>query len=93
MEVIVYIPPLRSDVIIPYDPVEYAAFKPVTLSQALMANFVDFGDLVPGPLWGMKDSTSLNGQQEIDFMHFQGIGHELLGHSIANVITEILDDI
>ena len=95
MEVIVYIPPLRSDVIIPYDPVEYAAFKleVEALSQALMANFVDFEDLVPGPLWGMKDSTSLNGQQEIDFMHFQDIGHELLGHSIANVITEILDDI
>lgn len=82
--VLVYIPPLRSDTSPPYHPGEYAQFKEDVAARAAAhgAMFVDAGGLVPGPLWGMKESTNLSGEPEFDFMHFQGAGHVLLAEAL-----------
>ena len=91
-QVIVYIPPLRSDVPRPYDPLEYTNFKNdiENLTVSSGGRFMDFEQLVPGPLWGTKDSTSVNGGQELDFMHFQEAGHVMLGQSAAAAVLEHL---
>ena len=31
--------------------------------------------MVPNKLWGLKDSTNLSGNYELDFFHFKGNGH------------------
>lgn len=94
IKVILYIPPLRSDVPRPYDQVEYFNFKNdiKKLSASKEVRFVDFEKLVPGPLWGTKESTSLQGGQELDFMHFQEAGHLLLGQSVAKEVLEVIND-
>lgn len=94
MKVIVYIPPLRSDVPIPYDPIEYAEFKTdiENISSEHGVNFANYEGIVPGPLWGMKDPTSLGGEKELDFMHFKEPGHALLAKSVAMSIIEALND-
>ena len=43
---------------------------------------LDLESIVPSYFWGSKDSTSLDKEQELDFMHFQGGGHKLLADSI-----------
>ncbi|HPU16433.1 MAG TPA: hypothetical protein PK808_10110, partial [Polymorphobacter sp.] len=77
VRVIVYIPPLRQDVTPPYNPADYARFKAdtKTLATRYGAVWVDIDAIVPGPLWGMKESPVTGGALELDFMHFQEPGH------------------
>jgi hypothetical protein len=88
----VYIPPLRDDYSRPYDMTEYNNFKAEikALTVANMANFSDLESLVPNRLWGMKGSTGFNADSEVelDFMHFQMGGHEILANKMFSLISD-----
>ena len=44
---------------------------------------------MPSRFWGTVDGiNATGGKEEIDFMHFQGGGHELLGAELIKIITE-----
>lgn len=90
-KLLLYIPPIRSDVSIPYDSVEYERFKKSIMSfsqknQGLVF-FRNFENIVPGKYWGYKASTNLSEKREIDFMHFQFAGHKILADSIQSFIN------
>lgn len=94
VRVLVYVPPLRSDTDPPYVADEYARFKREASELATQhgATFINVEDVVPGPLWGMKESTNLSGELEYDFMHFQAEGHTRLASALlrqldAHVLT------
>ncbi len=82
--VFLYIPPIRHDMPLPYNPSEYNKFKSniFELSRRHTAYFMDFDNLVPGQLWGTPDIST----GEVDFMHFQSNGHRLLADAINNWI-------
>jgi hypothetical protein len=89
IEVFLYIPPIRSDVTLPYDIYEYEKFK-LELSR-LVDNYPnskikDYTTIVPGKYWGSKESTNFIEKSEIDYMHFQYNGHQILADSIFNFI-------
>jgi hypothetical protein len=87
--VLLYIPPIRTDVKVPYDLVEYEDFKNKVFLMASEYNGVTFKNweaIVPGKYWGLKASTSGDSEPELDFMHFQFRGHEILADSILNVL-------
>ncbi|XDZ70421.1 hypothetical protein AB8879_10645 [Alphaproteobacteria bacterium LSUCC0744] len=90
VKVLVYVVPLRNDVKVPYDPIEYASFKTEMSSLARQkgASFVDLENLVPAHLWGTKDSTTIGGGAELDFMHFQAGGHRLLANALYNELKK-----
>jgi hypothetical protein len=92
--VLVYIVPLRTDVRIPYAEREYQAFKPELeeLVHKYDDQFADLETLVEGKLWGAKDSTSLSGKTELDFMHFDSEGHRLLAEAIGELILPNLKE-
>jgi hypothetical protein len=92
VKVILYIPPLRDDVAIPYEVEEYQAFKEdiEKISKLSDIKMMNFESLVPFNYWGTKDSTSLNKEQELDFMHFKAGGHKLLADAIY---SESISDI
>ncbi len=88
IKVFLYIPPIRNDFEKPYIPNEYIKLKN-ELQQ--MANnlegtvyYEDFDNIIPGKYFGYKESTSLGRQtHEIDFMHFQYMGHRILSDSLS----------
>ena len=88
VSVTTYIPPLRNDAAIPYDELQYDQFKAriAVLAVERGSDYLDLGDLVPGQLWGAKGATTFGGQQELDFMHFQAGGHELLSREIHRAL-------
>lgn len=92
LETFVYVPPLRDDFERPYDYSEYELFKTEikTISLANNTKFSDLESLVPNELWGMKNSTTINAEDniELDFMHFQWGGHELLADKIYSLIND-----
>jgi hypothetical protein len=94
VEVILYIPPLRDDAPAPYDATEYATFLDDISAKATLhgAHFYNIEGLVPGALWGLKDSTTFFGEPELDFMHFQLGGHLLLADWVYNVVLETVND-
>lgn len=91
VSVVGYIAPLRDDVPPPYSMAEYHQYK-LDLTE-VMQNFdlmlLDFQGIVPATYWGEKDSTSLSGNAEIDFMHFQARGHAILAEHIFDVIENM----
>jgi|SaaInlStandDraft_7_1057024.scaffolds.fasta_scaffold15403_2 hypothetical protein len=91
INIIVYIPPIRNDVEIPYDIEEYNDFKKEIqiLSKKYKASFFILEDIIPGEYWGNKASTSLGeGDKEVDFMHFQAEGHNILANKIYHLLTK-----
>jgi hypothetical protein len=84
INVLVYVVPLRSDVKIPYEPQSYSKFKLEMENETIQKgfDFSNFEDVVPAGYWGVKRSTSLGGDSELDFMHFQEEGHHLLAGAI-----------
>jgi hypothetical protein len=90
IDVLLYVVPLRNDVESPYDESEYKRFKQdiKTLAEANRAELVNLEDVVPANFWGEKASTTLNDDVELDFMHFQGAGHELLATALHEAIKE-----
>jgi hypothetical protein len=92
VKAIVYIPPIRHDVPLPYDENEYISFKEAVRSRvgAQHAAFADLDTLVPGQYWGMKNSTNASGKKELDYMHFQYAGHKLLSDALVPLIDSQL---
>jgi hypothetical protein len=91
IRVLAYIAPIRQDLPLPYDHDEYVAFKKhvQTLAQTYGAAYADYDNLVPAEDWGLKDSTALSSQLEIDFMHFRTSGHHLLANRLENAIEQL----
>ncbi len=90
IKMLLYIPPIRNDIEIPYVISEYDEFKKEIHDLAINKGvvYLNIEDLVPGNLWGMKDSTKIGGEPEYDFMHFREAGHELLANALFNVVKE-----
>lgn len=90
IKVLLYIAPLRSDVEIPYVDAEYRVFKADVekLTHQYGATWANLENLVPAELWGSKEATSAEGGQELDFMHFQAGGHQLLAARLAELVTD-----
>jgi hypothetical protein len=92
-KVLVYIPPIRYDVAIPYDQEEYKIFKEQirAFSQKYPQQvfFRNLEAIVPGQLWGYKAATNLKAEKEIDFMHFQFKGHEILADSLEQSLKQM----
>lgn len=90
-KILVYVPPIRSDVQIPYDQNEYKKFKHdiASIAEANKGSvqFRDFDSIVPGELWGYKAATNLTSEREIDFMHFQFMGHKILADSLSKELN------
>ena len=86
-----YIAPIRNDVKLPYNLDDYAKFKvDIKELEEKYGNttYYNFEKLVPDHLWGAKDSTNLTGQPELDFMHFQTLGHQILAKVIKKIVNE-----
>lgn len=90
IEVLVYIPPIRSDVEQPYFADEYGAFK-IEVEQLCKGwgmKFYNAENVVPPEFWGTKPSTAMDKKAgEIDFMHFQAKGHKALVDSLSNKLN------
>ncbi|MBK11982.1 MAG: hypothetical protein CL849_00445 [Crocinitomicaceae bacterium] len=89
--IILYIPPIRTDVPPPYDAKEYSQFKTTIESMAERHTLIRFANLentVPGEYWGLKSSTDGDGKPELDYMHFQFKGHQLLAGALENEIRK-----
>lgn len=88
IRVIVYIAPLRTDVTPPYVATEYTSFQAdiERLCEETGAEFRNFSDLVPGEYWGVKASTTIGGEPEYDFMHFQEEGHQRLAGAVIEAL-------
>ena len=90
--VALYVVPLRKDVEIPYVTAEYSQYKAdaQSLANKYQASFFNLENLVPSELWGAKDSTSGEVGQELDFMHFQSGGHQLLAVELSGLVPSVL---
>jgi hypothetical protein len=93
-KVILYIPPIRSDVTLPYDKNQYEHFKEEIKELGNKGkpytSFRNFESIIPGELWGYKAATSFNAEKEIDYMHFKFKGHQILADSLQSAINNIL---
>lgn len=90
-QVLLYIPPIRTDVAPPYDPQEYKEFKEAIETLASNHSHVRFANLenvVPAEYWGLKASTDGDGKPELDYMHFQFVGHQLLAEALEREIRK-----
>jgi hypothetical protein len=91
INLLAYIVPIRNDVRIPYDLAQYTKFKSeieLIVSNG-SAHFANLERIVPGKLWGSKNSTTLGGEQELDFMHFKAGGHRLLAKRIFSELKGV----
>jgi hypothetical protein len=92
LKVIFYSPPIRSDQSLPYESEQFLSYKNDVRSIVEIAgfNFYDFQNVVPPEYWGFVDDTNSNtGNKEIDFMHFQGQGHEHLADELLKSIKSL----
>jgi len=87
---LVYIVPLRSDVDTPYDAEDYRRFKQdvEVRCRAAGAAFANLEELVPAEDWGLKQTTSMRGGVEIDFMHFRASGHARLASALGRLVDD-----
>lgn len=90
-KVLLYIPPIRFDVKLPYDAVQYKEFKEAVSALADkypgQVYYKNYESIVPATLWGYKEATNLTDDREIDFMHFQYKGHQILADSFTHFFT------
>ena len=86
IKVLLYIPPIRSNVPLPYETDTYEAFKKeikqICEREKGKLYFANFDTIIPGNLWGYKSATNLLEKREVDYMHFQYKGHEILADSL-----------
>ena len=68
---------------------EYANFKNTIKNLSIKYNieYYNLEDIIPNSYWGEKQSTTLGDELEVDFMHFNHMGHNVL----ANKLFEILN--
>jgi hypothetical protein len=88
INVLLYIPPIRSDIPLPYQSDLYNSFKSsvkeICMKEKGLFYFADFDTIIPGNLWGYKEATNLTEKREADYMHFQFKGHQILADSLYN---------
>ena len=91
IDVLVYIPPIRNDVPIPYYKKEYEKFKLEieSIANLYSSKFFNFENIIPPSYWGSKKSTTLENNFELDFMHFQYAGHKILADTLSGYIKNI----
>jgi len=87
---LLYVPPLLYSTtrpsMIPYFAAEYRLIKKDIDSLCFKPHcrVVNLEGLVPDYDWGLKASTNLRSDQEPDFMHFTGRGHQKLARKLRN---------
>ena len=59
------------------------------IAKEYKVNFISLENIVSAEFWGKKKSTTLNHEDEVDFMHFQANGHRLLAKSIRIELLKI----
>ena len=83
-----YIPPIRSDIPLPYQKDIYLSFKTsikeICKKETNLFFYADFDTIIPGNLWGYKEATNLLEKREVDYMHFKFKGHQILADSLYN---------
>jgi hypothetical protein len=93
VKVFLYIPPIRSDVPIPYEKMMYVNFKShvneICKKEKGIFFYADFDTIIPGKYWGFKGATNLLEKREMDYMHFQFRGHQILADSLFNHLISI----
>jgi len=84
--VLMYVAPIRQDQSLPYDRSEYETWKAEVAKLAVTyhAHFMNLEQLVPGNLWGTYH------KDDVDFFHFQGEGHRILGGALQPEINLLL---
>jgi hypothetical protein len=91
IDVLLYVPPVRQDVGIPYHPDQYRKFKQdlADIAERHGTSLVDLDALVPGQQWGefVYDSLLRGRVREYDFMHFKVSGHDLLADAMSEIIA------
>ena len=94
IKVLLYIPPIRSDITIPYDRNDYTKYKStvesLTKKYPNKVFYKNFEGIIPGNLWGYKEATNLKNDREVDFMHFQYRGHQILADSLQPIISRLI---
>jgi len=92
VDVLVYIPPIRNDVKIPYLLSEYFNFKKEIqkIAYKYESNFTSLESIIPPESWGYKASTNLKKAKELDFMHFKDKGHKLIAEALYIEIKNVL---
>lgn len=91
IKVVLYIPPIRQDVEVPYVVAEYKQFKEDIKALSAKYNnvvFEDIDSIVPAKYWGSKAPTNLSGKPELDFMHFQTEGHLIFAKQLLTIIEK-----
>ena len=85
ISVIAYIAPIRQDVSLPYDAIQYARWKAEVSAMARQsgARLVNLEALVPAVHWG---ETS---HRDVDFMHFRGEGHRILADALLPYVQGV----
>lgn len=88
VNVILYNIPIRQDLSLPYEMKNYQAFQHDTseLASRYGSKWINLEAVVPSEYWGEKSSTSLREDVEVDFMHFQAPGHEILAKEILELL-------
>ena len=81
---LVYIAPIRQDLPLPYEIMRYERWKKEVekLTLEYGAQFLNLEKLVPADYWGSYHDD------DVDFMHFQGPGHQLLAKEIWRQIGQ-----
>ena len=90
IKVVMYIAPINTNNgEFPYDKAEYQRFKDglEILAQKYGVTYRNFENLIPKSLWGRKNSTTIGGEGEIDYMHFTSAGHLVLADQIEPLLT------
>ncbi len=84
--VLLYIAPIRQDKPIPYDRKEYAEWKQevTAVARGFGARLVNLEQLIPGDMWG---SYTVD---DVDFMHFQGPGHQMVAEALLPHVLAIV---
>jgi len=79
----VYIPPIRNDISLPYDPGEYSTFKQYVaeLCKKYQAGWINLEKVVPDQYWKIN-KPGKDGASTLDFMHFEAPGHEILADTL-----------
>ena len=73
------------------DSAKAAQFKATIEALAERRNGVRFANLeglIPGEYWGLKASTDGDGEPELDYMHFQFKGHQMLAEALKTEIEQ-----
>lgn len=96
VELVLYVPPIRSDISAPYDQNEYLKFKQDVEDVAAKyphITLANFEGIVDGQFWGMKQSTTLGDDKlEYDFMHFNYQGHKILANALYSMLKRPTND-